>query len=210
MEQKTCIKCGRENPEHEPRFVKVSVISSSSTSRSGRQQVTTTTTSERIIGVDKCCVCDKCVRSKRRGEATGSFFGALFGTLFVTFIMAIFIMGDAFNSRVATVFFVTLFIAFVVAVITFIVKMKKPMPFVAADIIKKARKTPAIALETIKFIPVDRSLYLGEATKEPNLEVFKTKTGLKTNIASVILSQFVAPGIGDQLVDHILLETPEI
>ena len=206
MEQKTCIKCGCSDPEYDLRFVKVGVISSSSTARSGRKQVTTTTTTERIDGVDRCCVCDKCIRSKRTASAFGAAFGGLFGGLFVTFLLAIFLMSKSFNDHVKEAFLVSLLVGVVIAVIVFIVKMRTDAPLVAADIIKKDRKLPRVSLENIRFIPVERSIYINKKTNQPDLEVFKSKTGLKTNIAAILFLQFVATGIGNELVDQMLLQ----
>lgn len=206
MEQKFCIKCGKPNPEYEPRFVTVGVISSSSTSYSGRKQVTTTTTSERITGVDRCCVCEDCIRKKRISSAIGAALGGLLGGTFVTFIMAIFFMGKSFNDHAMGAFLVSLLVGVAVCVGVFIHQMKEDMPFLAAALLKKARNDKAVALENKRYIPVDASIYHGKNSTQPDLEVFKNKTALKTNIGPLIFMQYVASGMGDQLVDQMLLQ----
>lgn len=206
MEQKTCIKCGKPNPEYEPRFVAVNVISNSSTSYSGRKQITTTTTSERIIGPERCCACEDCIKKKRTADAVSAGLGGLLGGTIFPFIMSVFFLGKRFNDNAGTAFLVCLAIGVVVSVCVFIYQMKRDMPFIAEELLKKARKNAIVSPEQIRYIPVDPSLYLSKDKTHPDLEVFKSKTNLKTNIGTIIFTQFVLTGLGDALVDQMLLQ----
>ena len=199
-----CIKCGNPNPEHTMRFAVVNVSSTSTTTYQGRKQITTTTTNESMAGVDKCCVCESCIRKKRIGHSIGTAIATFLAVYFFYIIFAAFFTNKKyFNSHVPGIFKVGALLSAVVAIIVFIVLMQTETPLIGAMILKKKRGKDG---KGKVFAPIEPSIYTGKGSTQPNITAFMTKTGLKTQVANGIFFKFIASGTGSQLVDQMLFE----
>lgn len=208
MNTLTCLKCGKTNPEHTLRYVSVNVNATSSTSYRGRKQVTTTTTTESFAGVERCHVCDACLKKKRAINAVVSALGT------AAVIMAVLMLCFAYCSgggtlretEARTAFAVSGAVAVIVGSIVFCMQMKTQKPFIGAMILKKQLGPTATGKV---FIPVNTELYLGKDKVTPDMNVFLSKTNLKTEVGTIVFIQFIATGLGEQLVDAMIAREQE-
>lgn len=196
-----CIKCNCENPEHDLRFVKVNQVSSSTTSYRGLRQVTTTTTTENFTGVDRACICEKCIKGKRLANSFLNSLIGLVGGFIVSILFMAFILRRSNDVDFGPVALFCLVVGIVIAIIAFLVNITKGSAFIAGEIVRKIRGE-----KTVQFVPVDQSLYINKKTGQADLETFKSKSGLKTGVGQQVFLLFVATGVGNDLVDKMLAE----
>ena len=204
MENTNCIKCGNPQTAQTLRFVAVNQSSSSSTRYSGRKQITTTTTTEQLAGVERASFCADCIKKERVSTTIWNGVAGLFaGFGMPFFLMLIFSGKKFFNAHAGTIALVCLGIGVIVSICTAIFGWKTSVPELAAKILGKVKKGP-------KYIPVDPGIYKKKPTDAvPDLETFKSKTGLKTNVGLLVFTQFIATGLGDALVDAMLLQNSQ-
>lgn len=198
----TCIKCGKRDPEYRQLFAVVNASSASNTTYSGNKRITTTTTTESFAGADACAACEECVKKKRLGDAIGAGTAGLFGgTLLSILCAAFFTKKDFFNSHASTILLVCLGVGVVAAVLVFLSEMKEKAPFIMAKLLKKARGTAAAGKV---FVPLDRSLYIPKNGTVPDINEFKKKTGLKTDVGSAVFVQLILAAPSGDLINSIL------
>lgn len=201
MNTGVCIKCGKPNPEHTQRFFAIKVIANSSTSYQGRKQITTTVTNESFVGAERIQVCDECIRKKRLSNSVFTAIGVLFASFLALLILFAWVINGETGKKVSDYFLVIAIIASIIAVIMFFVGMKKEDPFVGELLLKKMKGEEA---NQICYVPVEPNWYLKSDKSGVDLEVFKKKTGLKTNLADGLFLTCIALGMGDATVDQIV------
>ncbi len=199
MENNVCCKCGRKNPENIYRFLAVDVKTSSSTQYQGGQQVTTTVTNEKLAGADKIYVCDKCIQKQRIIDAFFFGFCVLFICFIIVSILYLWLAGND-NDHIGTGLLVVLILSTVAGVFMFIHSMKEDKEFLAASILKKIKGKDAA---TTTYVPVNADLYRKQDGTGADLDRFKRRTGLKTNLADSLLTSCISLGIGNALVDQL-------
>ena len=203
---KTCIKCGKANPDYTQPFLVVNVDTSSSTSysHSYKTKTTTTTTEESLAGADQCAVCEECVKRARRKFAVTDTITALVGFSIGVLIISL-MFGKPYDSETVLIknaMVISLAAAgFLGSVLIFISRLSAQTPFVIARLYKKefGQKSSAI-----KYIPAQSDVYCRRKSIIPEVEVFQRKTGLKTQLGAMLFFQFIAPGQGARFVEETL------
>ena len=197
----TCVKCGKSDPEHTQRFFAIRVVSNSSTSYRGRKQITTTVTNESFAGVERIHVCEACIRGKRFSNAVFTSIGVLFASFLGCLILFAWIINGKSGKSISDYFLAITIISAIIAIIMFVVCMNKEDPFVGGLLLKKMKGKEA---NGICYVPAEPEWYLKSDKSGVDLEVFKRKTGLRTNLADGLFLTCIALGLGDATVDQII------
>lgn len=203
MENQTCFKCKCQNPEHLYRFAAVHVNSTSSSYSKGAKTYTTTTTTEKFEGVDRAWFCDKCIKAKRIGDALlGLIIGLVAGFVVPIMFLAFFSDKDKFNNNAGKIALGCLVFGAIVAVISFLVNFAAKKPKIASKMMGKlkAKETPGVL-----YVPVDRAMYTVKNATQPDIQTFQRESGLKTNVAIMVYTAFIANVQGEELVDQMML-----
>ncbi len=144
-------------------------------------------------------MCDECIKKKRLRFSIQEALAGFVGAVFLIMLFALTLLKNAtFNKHAALIFTGSLLIGMVVSIIVYIVSMKKEMPFIAAMLLQKTKKQAGVG-NALVLVPMDQRLYVSKKTGYPDLEIFKSKTGLKTEVGLTIFTQFIITGLGDLL-----------
>lgn len=206
MNTESCIKCGKENPEITQQFIVVKVETNSNTtySRSYKTKTTETTVKETFIGTDACVVCEECVKRERKRDTIVDMIAMLVGAVIIALgVPYLFSIGiDDLNEAEKIVCRNALFIIFaalgVLAILLIMIsRLRTETPFVIARLYKRRYGLKDYG---IKYIPVQSGLYCRKKSEIPDLELFKKKSGLKTQLAERLFYQLIVPGTGGSLV----------
>ena len=201
MEERICIRCGKPDPQHTLRYFAVNQVSHSTTQYSGRKKITTTLTNESIAGAERINVCNRCIKRKRLLNSLECGLAVFICVIIFCAIIYFYCTSSKKPDDPKDFYILFLVLAAVSAVITFIVTMARKTPFVGALVLKKVKGKEA---ENITYVPADPYLYFGKDKTHVSLDVFKNKSGLKTEIGDELFIKFISPGIGNEAVDAII------
>lgn len=163
----------------------------------GTKETITTRIYERVVGFDRICICDDCIKKERNKVAVdGVITTALFSIFFI--VMGRIILGY-FKLWFITAFVLGMLLG---TIASFIYSRSNNEAFVASRVrrimIEKASKV------RYHFVPMDSSLYCPIRKKMPLFTIFKEKSGLKTKVADELFKNIVLPGDGNKRVDEII------
>ena len=201
MDRPVCARCGKPQAEH---FVNFAVITSDSsktghTERQGidKVEVTTTTTTERFLGTESISVCEDCIKKQRKSSSRtwglGFFLLGLAVGFGITFLLTVgsFTGKNARPGGAGISALIALGVGVVLGIL-FGIGMGKyqsglETPFIAA---KVYAKLPGVC-NTYNYVPLVPELYSKHADSVTNLDVFKTKNNLKTDLADTIFREYL-------------------
>ena len=198
----TCSRCKNEGSENDFRFAVVATASTSETQNYVVAKKTTTHIYEKLLSVERNCICDSCIKKERRMYVlkwTG--FIALF-ILCVLVVAAL--KAGAFGLWILIVLGIGTAIGGVCVLMSAI---NRKDAFFAADI--RSAAASKNSSNKYRYVSVDSGLYCPKGTDKPSLQTFKEKSGLRTTVADKIFERFIAPGNGNELVDSMIASQRE-
>ena len=194
-----CISCENDDAEKVYRYAIVDFNSTSTQKNYVVATKTTTTIYERMASFEKVCVCDKCIKKERRMYVLKwSGFIAMFAAA------ALFVGGLKVGEFSIGLLIAFLVISVIGLISVFFYSRARKDVFFAADI--RSAMTSKKSASKYRFVPVTSSLYCKRGTTTPDVDTFKQRSGLRTQVADKLFNQFVLPGNGDEMIDSILLE----
>lgn len=192
-----CVRCKKANPDNTYRFAIVDVRSSSTTQNYVVAKKTTTTVYEKLVSFERSSFCKSCIKKER-----------LMYVLKWTGFIALFILVALVVAALRTGSFglwipiVTAIGTVIGAIILLIYSLCRKDVFFASDIrTRMASKKTGIKY---RFVPLDAKLYSAKGNTEPDLKLFKQRSGLRTQVADRLFEKFVLPGNGDEQVDALI------
>ena len=185
-----CIRCDNK-AENTFRFV---VVNKNVVSRSIDNYVVikkqTVDITEKLVSVERTCICNKCIQKERNKLA-----------LEVCGFAVLFMVGLLVRTRSHfgwETLLVSGGLAIIIATCAIIYSRVRKDAFYAVDIRKETTS------DDYYFVPVDATLYCSKDEDVPNLNKFIAKTGLRTELANAVFEKFVLPGHGDAMIDSMI------
>ena len=193
-----CKNCKKANAENTYRFAVVNKSSTSSTTNYVVAKKTTTTVYEKFMGFEKSSICNSCIKKERVKYVFKWTALIAIGTLATLIVAAI--RTGSFGLWIPIVLGVVTLIG---AIGLFIYSLCRKDAFFAADI-----RTARNSNNSVKylFVPMDSSLYSSKGATKPDLQLFKNRGGLRTQVADKLYEKFLVPENGDELIDSYLAD----